>query len=104
MRASRARSRRASRARRRASRARSRRASRANIEGKKIEKGKLTEGSKTKKKVKGKKTMLGIEGKKESEIIDNRNSVIKKPASTARSVILKRVYSKSYHNMKESCA
>ena len=64
----------------------------------------MTEGSKTKKKVKGKKKMLGIEGKKESEIIDNRNSVIEKPASTARSVILKRVYSKSYHNMKESGA
>ena len=63
----------------------------------------MTEGSKTKKKVKGKKKMLGIEGKKESEIIDNRNSVIKKPASTARSVILKRVYSKSYHNTRKRC-
>ena len=60
----------------------------------------MTEGSKTKKKVKGKKTMLGIEGTKESEIID---SVIKKPASTARSVILKRVYSKSYHNERKRC-
>ena len=59
----------------------------------------MTEGSKTKKKFKGKKKMLGIE----SEIIDNRNSVIKKPASTARSVILKRVYSKSYHNERKRC-
>ena len=63
----------------------------------------MTEGSKTKKKVKGKKKMLGIEGKKESEIIDNRNSVIEKLASTARSVILKRVYSKSYHNERKRC-
>ena len=59
----------------------------------------MTEGSKTEKKIKGKKKMLGIE----SEIIDNRNSVIKKPASTARSVILKRVYSKSYHNERKRC-
>ena len=88
----------------RASRARSRRASRANIEGKKIEKGKLTEGSITKQKVKGQKKMLGIVCKKVSLIIDTRHSVIEKLASTARSVILKRVYSKSYHNMKESGA
>ena len=63
----------------------------------------MTEGSKTKKKVKGKKKMLGIEGKKESEIIDNRNSVIEKPASKARSVILKRVKA-SPTTMRESGA